>query len=205
MKKTFFSITLAVLALLLTAGCSLFNEFTDEIPEGYTFYTGCPVSFFFVDEEGTDLVDPSDSSTYPVAFPGQMRILSMKELDFSIYETEEDGSPLIMYNDNTNSLWKDPEQQRWSFRTWLWGVTKEKDYRMYVYYGSQEDSLTVSYKYLKAGDPGSEKLPAGSSWGVEILSMRYNDVEVYVGNENGKAFIEKPSQGGETVVHVGSI
>ena len=194
-----------LVAGLLMAGCSLFDDFSDEIPVGLSFYTGCPVAFYFMDEDGEELVDPTDPDTFPLAFSTRVKIISSGKQDFSVFETEENGSPLIRYNDNTNSLWKDPEQQRWTFRTWLWGRTKEPDYTMYVYVGSQEDSLSVSYKYLQAGDPGYENLPAGSKWGVEILSMRYNGVEVYKGNENGKVFIEKPSHSGETVVHVGSI
>ena len=39
---------------------------------------------------------------------------------------------------------------------------------------------------------------------VQITSVKYNGVEVFEGNENGKVFVRKPSQG-ETTVTVGSL
>ena len=61
------------------------------------------------------------------------------------------------------------------------------------------DSLKVKYKYVTGkDDPNLE-----GTWGVNVTSLRYGDVEVLEGNENGKVFIVKPSHG-ETTVKVGS-
>ena len=88
------------------------------------------------------------------------------------------------------------------FQTYLWGKTINTDAKIYVY-GSQNaaaDSLQIKYKYTTAADnPDLE-----GTWGVDVLSIKYNEVEVFENNETGKVFIVKPSQG-ETSVKVGSL
>ena len=205
MNKRLLSVLMPALLLLLTAGCNIFETPTNTIPEGLLFYTDCPVSFYFVDEEGKDLVDPQDHSTFPLAYPGRINRQSPTDEGFSVTESQQGGSPAYLYNDNSNYLWKDSEENLWCFLTWVWGRTLDQEFKTYIYVAGQEDSLKVSFKYLKAGDQDSKDLPEGSSWGIRILSMRYNDIEIFENNEKGKVFIEKPSQGGETVVHVGSI
>lgn len=189
--------------LFLAAGCNwLFNDDSDGIPVGMLFYTGCPLSFYYVDEHGNDQIDLQNPATFPTAFRVPVAPFVREEAVGSLTETSLDGATYYLYNSGSNSLREDAGP-RYAFQTYLWGKTLDPDYTMYVYTGDSKDSLKVSYRYLRASE--SDGLPSGASWGVEVTSICYNEVEVFQNNENGKVFIEKPSQGGETVVHVGTI
>ena len=88
-----------------------------------------------------------------------------------------------------------------AFQSYMWGHTPDSEFTMLVFAGQNAapDSLKVKYKYVTGkDDPNLE-----GTWGVNVTSLRYGDVEVLEGNENGKVFIVKPSHG-ETTVKVGS-
>ncbi len=206
MKKI--RITLPLMLLLLAAvSCNLWDEPYEKIPNDVLFSVGCPVTFYYIDEEGNSLADIADVRTYPTAFMFPVDSASREEAIMTVQQMRQSdlGFDIFVYNNGYNFLWQDPSgDDCCAFQTYLWGKTPKLDYTTYIYNGASEDSLKVTYQYLTA-DKNADELPAGSSWGVKITSMLYNTVEVYQDNENGKVFVEKPSHGGETVVHVGSI
>ena len=202
-KSRFLAAVLLTLSLSLTAGCNIFGNESEGIPSDVLFYTGCPLSFYYVDEQGNDLVNTADPQSFPTAFLIEASEESRLEAVSSMQQIVQAGTTYLLYNTATNSLKQDADLQRWGFQTYLWGRTPNKDYTTYVYAGGTKDSLKVAYKYLLPGGEDSEGITSG--WGVKITSMLYNNVEVFLNNDNGKVFVEKPSQGGETVVHVGSI
>ena len=205
MKKTGLrSWTLLFLAALCAVGCSVFDSFDDDkIPSGVMFYTDCPIIFYFVDENGLDLVDVDQPSTFPLAFWHEAVREDREQALISMQTFNREGIAYYLYNNGSNWLQEDSEMQRCGFQSFLWGRTLEPSYKMFVYAGSEAaaDSLRVSFQYLT---PAENQLRGGSSWGVDVTSVTYNGVEVFQGNENGKVFVIKPSQG-ETAVKVGSL
>ena len=204
MKKIYTCMALFAAVLLMAAGCDLFLDHIaeeDGIPEGVSFYTGCPISMYFVDENGNDLVTIGNTSTYPTAFSGPVFEEAIERAVSNAQEYTTDEGVVLLYNNTSNTLWNDPSEGKIRFQTFFWGVTPELTHLMPVYLGSSVDTLTVGYKYVTASD---KVQITGASWAVDIISVHYNGVDVLLNNTTGKVFIEKPSQGG-TIVHVGSI
>ncbi|MBO4535762.1 MAG: hypothetical protein J5702_01000 [Bacteroidales bacterium] len=205
MKK---SVLRAFLFLCLFAGCTaacdwLFPEQEGAIPAGVLFYTGCPVAFYFVDEDGDDLVDFDQPDTYPTVFRVPTDVLARERACMNIQTIRQSGVDYYVYNEGSNWFWKDQDEQKCAFQTYLWGKTVNTEAIIYVYpnHASAADSLHITYKYLT---PTADNDLGGSTWGVDVLSVKYNEVEVFEHNETGKVFIVKPSQG-ETTVKVGSL
>ena len=111
-----------------------------------------------------------------------------------------DGGTIYLYNDGANSLFRENEESLWRFQSFVWGRTVEPVGKTFLSLKSGMDSLSVSFKYLSAAEANIN----GGTWAVDVESVKYNDVEVFVGNENGKVFVQKPSHGG-TIVKVGSL
>lgn len=68
--KTKNLIFMGVLSLVICfAGCNDddSNRFYDSMPDGGLFHTGTGLRFFYVDEDGNDLIDPENLSTLPVS------------------------------------------------------------------------------------------------------------------------------------------
>ena len=202
MKRSLF-LTAAVLSCLwLTAGCDIFEipQTDSEIPENVGFYTYANLFFYFVDENGDDLITFEDKSTWPLTFPRKAGEEERAMAFESMSATTREVGTVYLYNGESNSLVQDAELSLWRFQTFFWGRTKETEYNTYLYMHGDVDSLTVSYRYLTA----AETQAVGGSWAVNIESVKYNGVEIADGNENGKVFVQKPSQGG-TIVKVGSL
>ena len=205
MKKT---VLRAFLFLCLFAGCTAGCNFITPsqegtIPAGVIFYTGCPVAFYFVDEDGADLVNFDQPQTYPTVFRVPTDGLGRERACMNIQTIRQSGIDYYVYNDGSNWFWKDPDEQKCAFQTYLWGKTVNTEAKIYVYanHSANADSLLIKYKYLT---PTADNDLGGSTWGVDVLSVKYNEVEVFENNETGKAFIVKPSQG-KTTVKVGSL
>ena len=200
-KSIYLLLTLGVLSGLFSACSDFFlPENQNGIPEGVIFYTTAQgLSFYFVDEDGNDMVTLEDRTTWPLAFPQKMEA-STREAAVARADAEarSDGRVFYIYNDNCNAICQDFENRRYGFSTYLWGRTIEPEYTTYLYIGNSLDSLKVGFNYHQA----QESQTSGASWLVEINSVKYNGVEVFTGNKNGKVFVQKPSQG-ETVVKVG--
>ena len=197
---------LLCLATLCVSACNWFiDDGESAIPVGVIFYTNNPVVFYFMDEDGADLVNVDKFITYPQAYHyeagpdiREMAIRSLQTID-------QGGISYHIYNESSNFVYLDSTEQRYAFQTYLWGRTVETEISMFIYSDARvatPDSLHMKYEYLL---PKTDNDLGGASWGVEVKSITYNGVEVFQGNEKGKVFIEKPSHGGKTVVHVGTI
>ena len=207
MKNTIWRVfALLCLTVLCVTGCDWFNAVDDgKIPQGVMFYTGCPVDFFFIDEDGNDLVDAQQARTYPLAFQyyadEDARVQAVMQIQTVTQRVDGVPTEVYSYNGGSNWIWKDNQEGLHAFRSYLWGKTPNTEFMMLVYtpQNATPDSLKLKYKYLT----GKEDPKLEGTWGVEVTSIRYKDVEVLEGNENGKVFIVKPSHG-ETTVKVGS-
>ena len=203
MKKIYIRTALFLGLVLLAAGCNWFPDSSDggEIPENAVFYTGCPLMFYFVDENKQSLVDIDDLSTYPTAFAApaseEARLLATD----IVQRYQSESGTIYLYNSESNSLQWDNSEGMFGFQTYFWGITPQTNYSMPVYLFEYLGVLTIGYKYVTTS--GKVQV-SGASWAVEILSARLDGVDILTNNTPGKVFIEIPSQGGEPVVHVGS-
>ena len=197
-KNRFFAILGISLAMFGTAACV--DGPDNEVPPiGENFYTGCPVKFFFVDENGEDLVHLEDVNTYPLGYPVTVTE-DVRGQAIPAQIVRAGNVSVYVYNFGQNFAWQDPESERTAFQTYLWGRVPEPTFLTYVYAGNgwDADSLRVGYKYLN----GSET--ASGRWAVEVISMEYNGVEVFKANPEKTVYVVKPSEG-ETVVKVGRL
>ncbi len=204
MKRILFLLIVLASYAGLTAGCNwLFPEENNDgtVPENVNFYTGCPLTFYYADENGASPINIETPDTYPVAFRGAVPESTCEIARANVQVYEKDGEVLYVYNGGSNSLLWSEEDQLYGFQTWFYGVTPQVTYSFPIYIGNDIDTLKVGYKYLTTAD---DVQISGASWAVDVESVTYNGVEVLVGNINGKVFIEKPSQG-ETVVRIGSL
>jgi len=203
--KRMFQLFLALsAAAVLSLSCSgLFDFDTPEetVPRGISFYTNVQgLTFYFVDADGNDLIDNDERTTWPLSFPEKVEATTRESaLRNASASTTADGHLYYLYNENSNLISRDEGLALWGFSTYLWGRTVEPQYTMFVYAGGGIDSLQVAYTYLSASEG-----TISSGWGVRVDSVKYNGVEVLVNNDNGKVFIQKPSQN-ETVVKVGQL
>ena len=207
-KNVWCTLALLFLSALCVTGCDWFTAVDDgKIPQGVIFYTGCPVAFYFIDEDGNDLVDARQESSYPLVFrfiaDEDDRVQALMPVQ-TISQTEHGvTTDFYVYNAGSNWLWEDTEENLHAFQSYMWGKTQNTECTMLIYANKNAapDSLQVQYKYRTSKDDPSLE----GSWGVDITSLRYQGVEVFIGNEKRKVFIEKPSLGGKTIVHVGAI
>ena len=205
MKRVLYCVIVLALYAGLASGCDwMFGDQPKdgEIPENVSFYTGCPFYFFFVDENGDSIIDIDDSSTYPVAFRGAATEAACEHARATVQPYEKDGEKLFLYNNSSNSLQWVEEEQMYAFQTFFYGETPQLTYTFPVYWGDDYDTITVGFKYVTTADKVEI---SGASWAVDVISVLYNDVDILTGNINGKVFVEKPSQGGETVVKINSL
>ena len=202
MKKSVVLSSLCALLALFASSCNIFGPDDDGggIPDGTVFNTTIPgLKLYFVDEDGGSIVDMEDKSTWPLLYPTETPA-SVFEESLVVNDVHESGEvKSILYNNSTNSLASAYGEDYPRFQTLIWGKTVEPEFRMFVYVAGTCDILTVGYKYTNLSSD-----PEKGSWGVEIASVRYNDTEVFNGNENGKVYVIKPSQG-EAIVKIGSL
>lgn len=191
--------TLALCASLVS-GCEWFNvpDQDTTIPEGVLFFTNANLVFYFVDGEGNDLVDILDQETYPVVYPDKVSGNFLRDAVANPEAATVGSKVYKVYTSGHNWLFEDDEEKLTAFGTHMWGKTVELSYTEYVYLQGAMDSICVDYRYVT---DSSDARVVGGGWAVDVMSVRYNGVEIFSGNENGKVFIEKPSRD-ETVVKV---
>jgi len=201
MKRLFSIVGTLALCAMIVSGCnwSLDPEQDTTIPEDVLFFTNANLEFFFLDGEGNDLVDIDEVDTYPVAYPERVTADIIREATEKVDVTTINNREYSVYTGGHNWLSFDSDEGNVSFGTHMWGKTVKTRYTQYLSVDGTLDSLTVTYKYLTAAD---DVRISGGGWTVQVQSIQYNGVEVFVNNENGKVFIEKPSRE-QTIVKVG--
>ena len=203
MNKLFRLLLIGTACLALTAACmDNSGPGDDSLQEGVMFYTNVQdLTFFFVDGDGNDRIDYDDKASWPQTYPLKVneftREIAVERVDMT---AREDGRVFYIYNDRCNAISKDFEIRLWGFTTYLWGRTVEPEYTTYLYACGGIDSLRVGYTYVDGNDGSVSNI----GWGVKVNSVKYNGVEVMLGNETGKVFIQKPSRD-ETVVKIGRL
>ena len=199
MKRVLALSLICIAALASTACGSIWGDDNGgQVPDGTLFYTDCPLWIYFVDENGNDRVCLDSLYSIPTAFQLQVPQSTRVSAASSFQKVTFEQGEYYILNNSTNFMREDNELNLLCFQTYLWGKTPYKEFPTYMYQGDDEFTLKVSFEYLN-------QVSDGVSWGVRITSVLLNDTEVFNGNENGKVFVVKPSQGGDISVRVGGM
>lgn len=170
-------ILMGALSLIICfAGCNDddSNRWYDSMPDGGPFHTGTYLRFFYVDEDGNDLIDPENLSTLPV---------SSRELS--------DSQPVIEeydyrnhYNGELNHVVYNEYRGLHEFFTYALGDSRKSSYTFYVYHNGVADKMDVTFKYQDHKvDGGRFYASNNTSWsvnGVEVYNIKKPAMSVYV-------------------------
>lgn len=161
----------------------------NNIPEGNFFSRGNTLRFYYIDEKGNDLINPSDLKTFPVSWN--------EELDNPLERTYDNirdvESNTIRYNGNHNWILYDSEEQLHYCTVSAYGDERQSTYTFPIYVNGDTDKMEITYKYTDKGVVG------GKYWG-KIVSWKYNGTHIYLDDDeyDKKIFIRKAN--GNTIV-----
>ncbi|NDV81450.1 hypothetical protein [Bacteroides sp. 51] len=169
--KPFFGILILFLSTICFVSCNddNSNKWYDSMSDGGPFYTGSVLRFYYVDEEGNDLINPEDFSTLPVT--------SLKQLDSQPVIESYDRH--YNYNNEYNHIQYNEYTGLYNFFTFAFGDSRQSNYTFYVYYKGVADRMDVTFQYQ------DYKVNSGQDYISSTISWSVNGVEVYN--------IEKPS------------
>jgi len=192
MKTNTFRLLGLLLILVFTVGfiaCSDDDEDEDypytHIKGGGLFYRGNTVRFYYIDEEGKDLLDPEDMSSLPVSYDKDEKLPEVK----IIPDDYKDG----LYNRNHNSILFDPELKLYYMNTSAPGNMEKPTYTFYIGYKDDFDKMDLTYRY-------TDKNVDGGKYHSKIISWKFNGTYIYSDNDSSdkKVFIKKAN--GKTTV-----
>lgn len=127
----------------------------NNIPEGNFFSRGNTLRFYYIDEKGNDLINPSDLKTFPVSWN--------EELDNPLERTYDNirdiESNTIRYNGNHNWILYDSEEQLHYCTVSAYGDERQSTYTFPIYVNGDTDKMEITYKYTNKGVVG------GKYWG----------------------------------------
>lgn len=184
---------LALLLLPLLVGCSNDEPFSPaqingpsqkslkrvELNSTYDvekdFMRSFSCDFYFVDDNGNDVVDGNSPSTWPVT--------STVFLDNCVDKTcdsEKTESAIISYNRKHNRIQYDSEKGLFGCHILAYGNHMAKSYAFLMYVNGCVDVIDVDYKYTWDGICGPGPY-------AEITDMRYNGASFYKDGMNLKS------------------
>ncbi|NMA73040.1 MAG: hypothetical protein GX963_02525 [Bacteroidales bacterium] len=174
--KTKNLIFMGVLSLVICfAGCNDddSNRFYDSMPDGGLFHTGTGLRFFYVDEDGNDLIDPENLSTLPVS----SRELLESQPVIESYDYRD------RYNEELNRVSFNEQKGLNEFFTYALGDSRKSNYTFYVYHNGVADKMEVTFQYEDKKVDGGFYLSRNLTWsvnGVEVYNVKKPAMIVYV-------------------------
>ncbi len=166
--KIFFRILVLFLGTINFVSCNddKSDMWYDSMPDGGPFYTGNVMRFFYVDEDGNDLINPEDLTTLPVS--SRERLNSQPVIEAYDYRQE--------YNDELNKVSFNKEKGLHEFFTYALGDSRQSRYTFYVYHNGVADKMDLTFQYQ------NHKVDGGLYYASRNITWNVNDIEVY--NEN---------------------
>lgn len=110
------------------------DRWYDKMQDGGLFHTGNQMRFFYVDEEGNDLIDPEDLSTLPVSSLTQLE--SQPVIESFDYNQS--------YNNEHNNILYNKDKEAYEFFTYAFGDSRQSNYTFYVYHNGVADKMDVT-------------------------------------------------------------
>lgn len=182
---------IAVLTLVCCNSEDEANRWYDTIENGTPFLTGTGAYFYYIDEEGHDLLDIDVPSTYPAT--------SIDEKNPNIADSIENkrfyvrGGNSRDYNaigipGGNGGYWNSVDFNNYKgltrFYAFAYGDARQKNSRFYIWFKGKADVVDMVYSYQKREN-------SGFRFSVSIESMKVNGVEVPKGLKRNIFLIKK--------------
>jgi len=181
MRKLFY---LIVAALLFTA-CE--NNISENDETEYEFVMNSGLKFIFVNDENEDLIDLSDSNTYPVSVQGPEN--SIDAINLNTYQEK------TYYNGNMNAISLNSEINKVVWETIVYGYTNIPEYETHICFQNGDiDTIKVNYNF-STECYGSPICP-----GIE--KVFYNKTLVFSKSELDPDYVYIEKNGSQTIVRV---
>lgn len=161
-----------VLLLLFAVGFASCNDagdsrWYDSMKDGKPFFSSHVVRFYFIDEEGHDLINmlalPISCETLPDTPPAPP----------TEFATTADG---LWYNNEINNIVMDKDENLNSFFTYAYGDSRYSDFTFYVYFKGTPYEMTLQHRY-------QGKRKANGDYISDIVSWKVNGKLVYSADE----------------------
>ena len=110
------------------------NRWYDSMEDGGPFWAGNSMRFYYVDEEGNDLIDLDDFTTYPLSS-------ATSTPPETPTEVESNGS----YNNSINSVRERTDGIQ--FFTFAYGDSRYQDFTFYMHFKGKTDVMEVRHMY----------------------------------------------------------
>lgn len=173
MKKFLFVLSLC--AATMFAGCNKDDyRWYDGFADGREFVSGNFVRFYYLDENGIDLMNPYVLGSLPIA----SRTL-LDEPPAAPESVDYDGA----YLDRMNYIDYNSYYGIYEYFTWVYGDSHYSDYTFYVYFGGVPVRMDVSHKYQNKRTSDGDYYSTIVSWsanGVKIWPDSKNPYRKYV-------------------------
>lgn len=182
---------IAVLSLVCCNSEDEANRWYDTIKDGTPFLTGTGAYFYYIDENGHDLLDIDVPSTYPAT--------SIDEKDPNIADSIENnrfyvrgsnsrdynsiGIPLVN-GSYWNSMDFDSYKKLTRFYAFAYGDARQSTSRFYIWFKGKTDVVDMTYSYQK-------RESSGYPFSISIESMKVNGAEVPKGLKRDIFLIKK--------------
>lgn len=170
------------------------DKWYNSIPDGGPFWAGNWMRFHYVDEEGNDLIDMDDFTTYPLS----SSTLTPPETPTS---TLGNGS----YNNSINSVWN--RENGIEFFTFAYGDSRQQDFTFYVFFKGKADVMEIRHKYQKSTMTDvidgeikysstivSWKVNGELVYDIKEASSHYRHVYLVKSGDNTRVTFEKPEK-----------
>ena len=188
MKTKYLSgLVLLLLLAVCFASCNDDEEhWYDSMKDGRPFFSGHVVRFYFIDEEGHDLINM-------IALPiSSKTLLDTPPAPPTEFATTTDG---LWYNNEINNIVMDKDENLNSFFTYAYGDSRYSDFTFYVYFKGKPYEMALQHRY-------QGKRKANGDYISDIVSWKVNGKLIYSADEptyRRKVFIMCKADG-ETVI-----
>lgn len=140
------------------------QKYYDSVPEGGSFYRGNTVRFYYMDEDGNNVIRIGEAETYP-------RFCETKEGIPEVPTPDKQG----LYAGNVCQVGTDEEGKAF-FSITVPGDERSNAYVFYVYCNEGFDQMDLTYGYTRDA-------LGGDGWYAHILSWKVNGTHVYADKE----------------------
>lgn len=145
------------------------DKWYNSMPDGGEFKTGTILRFFYIDENGNDLINPKDLTTLPVS---SIQLLPSQPEIKGLYKN-------YSYNNDLNNIIFNKNKNLHEFFTYAFGDSRNSSYTFYVYYKGVADKMNVTFIYQ------NHKVDGGTCYASDITSWKVNNTLVYTNNDTG--------------------
>jgi len=187
-------IVLICLMVIFLTACNKDNaDWRDSVPDGEYFLRGNTVRFYYVDGKGKGLINPDDSTSFPIS------------CEIIQANPPTPGNPInsglyldryhSYYNQNRDKVEYDPEEGLYFFSTIVPGDQKSSNYVFYIYFSGAYDTMNLTYRYTN-----KDIIGCGGGWYAKIHSWKFNGKHIYSDDDKSsrKIFVQKSN--GKTIV-----